>query len=61
MSDVRQNQIDETGNDDTKLKRNVELLEDEGARPVKKKKSCDPPYKNMSYPRKRFLGGLRSL
>lgn len=46
MSNVRQNQIDETGNDDlecgdflnTKLKRNAEFLEDEGARPVKKKK-----------------------
>ena len=22
---------------------------------------CDPPYKNMSYPQKHFLGGLRSL
>ena len=22
---------------------------------------CDPPYKNTSYPQKRFLGGLRSL
>jgi len=46
MPDVRQNQIDETGNDDlecgdfltTKLKRNAELLEDEGASAVKKTK-----------------------
>ena len=46
MPDVRQNQIDETGNDDlecgdflnAKLKRNAELLEDEGAIEVKKRK-----------------------
>lgn len=46
MPDVRQNQIDQTGNDDlecgdfltTKLKRNPELLEDEGASAVKKRK-----------------------
>ena len=27
---------------------------------VKQKKICDPPYENMSYSQKRFLGGLRS-
>lgn len=53
MPDVRQNQIDGTGNDDlecgdflnTKLKRNAEWLEVEGASAVKKKKNGFVDYK----------------